>query len=314
MHPQTDRLATLCCDAADKAADGENFVSMKRLVEFFGVELRAQPLLYEGMVAEPRTKGDKWVVMVDSHSSGYDVRKYEQESSTNALPPRVRFTIAHELGHVLQLRNEEALGPTTRTTKRGAAAKVEKQLERGADSLSPLLLISENGIERLCEDAKSPLGIAQIIQARARWAVSREVIVHRFGLLSKYDPSGFKHRPALRDMALGLGEWSDTPTAARVSAWPRAFCNFAENLVPEFLRVDTTSKENLSTVFRSPAFVLNGGEQIWDEAEVFAGTASNPRAEKVRIRLAVEQSRSLKKKFLFVAERLPVANCASAIA
>ena len=302
MRSHTERLAAMCSDAADKVADAESFVPVKKLVEFLGVELRAQPLLYEGMVAEPKTKEAKWVIVVDSLSSGYESGKYESESRTNALPPRVRFTIAHELGHVLQLRSPESASNGKPSRRRVPAAKIEKEFEREADTLSPLLLIPDTGFTRLCADGNDKLSLARLLDAKDHWAVSREVIVNRLGLITKFDPKGFRFKPAMQNLAVGIAEWT-TKTAARIASWPRPFCNFSQNLVPEFLQLQRAN-ESLNAVFTSSDFVLNGGRHDADQAEVFLGTSANPQVEKVRVRLTVEHTRpGAGGKFIFVVEQ-----------
>jgi hypothetical protein len=291
MHPTTERLAEKFSDAAEKAADAESFVAMRSLVKLLGAEFRAQPLLYEGLVAEPRTPGDKWVVVVDSHASGYDAARYEKETSVEALPPRLRFTIAHELGHVVQLKSREGNASVVRRGKRIAADARENALEREADALSPLLMVPHSGLDRLCREAKDGVALTHLLEVRKRWAVSREVLVHRLGLLGVFDPQGFRFRPALKELAVGLATRGDGGSI-RVAAWPHAFCNFSDNLVPDLLQRDAAGKRPLTEIFQSAEFRLNGGSRDWDDAEVFFGTAANPRSEKQRVRLTVEQPSS----------------------
>lgn len=303
MHAHTELLAAYCSDAADRAADAESFVAVRKLVEFIGAELRAQPLLYEGMVAEPKAKDAKWVILVDSRSSGYEPEKYERESRANALPPRVRFTIAHELSHVLQLRSPAPASGSRRRKGPIAAAVQEKRLELEADTLSPLLLIPDVGFALHCVDGKDRLDLPRLIEAKNQWAVSREVLVNRFGLLTKYDPKGFRFKPALQQIAVGLGEWSERRNA-RILRWPRPFCNFSQNLVPEFLQLERAN-EMLNTVFDSPDFILNDGHQNTADAEVFLGTPANPQGEKARIKMTVEPTKpAVGGKFLFLVDRL----------
>lgn len=303
MHPQTEQLANLCSDTADRAADAESFVAVKKLVELLGAELRAQPLLYEGMVAEPKAKDAKWVILVDSLSSGYASEKYERESKSNALPARVRFTIAHELSHVLQLRAPAVASSSRRRRKPLTEAAQEKRLELEADTLSPLLLIPDVGFARHFIEGKSRLDLARLVDAKQQWAVSREVLVNRFCLLTKYDPKGFRFKPALQDIAIGLGEWAD-PRTARISNWPRPFCNLPQNLVPEFLQLERT-KDMLNPVFDSPDFILNGGPKNTAEADVFVGTPANPRTDKARIKITIEATKPVSGgKFLFVIDQL----------
>jgi hypothetical protein len=303
MRPHTQRLAAMCSDAAEKAADGESFVPVKKLVEFLGAELRAQPLLYEGMVAEPKAKDAKWVILVNSLSSGYEPEKYEHESRTNALPPRVRFTIAHELGHVLQLRLPETPLRRVRSKKTKVLAAVEREFEQEADLLSPLLLIPDGGFARLCADGQDQLNLARLVAAKNHWAVSRAVIVNRLGILTRFDPKGFRFKPAMKDIAIGVAVWS-AKGMSRVAKWPRPFCNFSQNLVPEFLQIERAN-EFLNSVFESPDFFLNGGDRSADEADVFLGTAANPQSEKIRVRLTVEMTRrSVGSRFLYVVNQV----------
>ena len=176
-------------------------------------------------------------------------------------------------------------------------------MEFEADTLSPLLLIPDVGFSRHCIDGIARLDLGRLLEVKQKWAVSREVLVNRFGLLTKYDPKGFRFKPALQEIAIGIGEWSDK-RIARLPNWPRPFCNFPQNLIPEFLQLERTN-QMLNTVFDSPDFLLNGGYRNTAESEVFVGTSANHRTDKARIKITIEVTKPVSgAKFLFVIDQL----------
>ncbi len=285
IRSETQRHAAACAEAADRSADVDGFVAVRRLVEHFGADLIAQPLLYEGMIAAPKSDKAKWLVLVDSLESGFSSQKYNDECAANALPPRLRFTIAHELGHLLQFKSSGS--PPKSGTTQSRKDEIDS-LEREADTLSPLLLISESAFEKRLAVGTEPLTLRQILEAKAKWGVSREVLVNRFNLLSKYDPKGLRLRAPLQNLGLGLCVWSKDRQAMLVN-WPKPFCNFAENLVPAFLRENRPGKAMaLNTLFPDPAFILNGGKNDSAVATLGGGTPANPQIEKMTVRLTVE--------------------------
>lgn len=302
IHSETQRLAAACTEAADRSADADGFVAVRRLVEHFGADLRAQPLLYEGMIAAPKTDKAKWLVLIDAFESGYTPERYQNERSAHALPVRLRFTIAHELSHLVHFKSEGAGGKKPKAKSHAAEVGA---LEREADTLSPLLLIPESAFERRFAGGSERLTLERILEARIQWAVSREVLVNRFNLLGKYDPKSLRLRAPLQNIGLGMGVWGKDRQAT-VIGWPKPYCNFSENLVPDFLRESRPGKAVvLNTFFGDPDFVLNGGRRNFAVTDMMGGTPANPQIEKMRVKLSVEiTSAAAGHTFLILAERL----------
>lgn len=297
MSPETRSLATFCSDMANQAADSDHFVPVWRLVDLLGAEIDARPLLVEGMLAEP-TAGGRWLVLVDSESGRFVEKTYREECAGNSLQPRLRFTIAHELGHLIQLKSEERNSGELR--KKKAAKSIVRDLEKEADKLSPLLLVSEAALGEFCAtDHKATL--QDFIDARRKWGISREVLVHRFNLLLEFDRHGLRHKPRLRNLALGIGEWIASKKAI-LCDWPKPFRNLDDNLAPAFLLNPAAGAEGIEEAFPASEFCFNGGQDLSAHGEVWVGTASWPRSEQRPLRISVENLHSRSGKFLYILE------------
>jgi len=299
MSPETRSLATLCSDTANKAADLDHFVPVSKLVELLGAEINARPLLVEGMLAAPTT-GGKWLVLVDSDSGRFIEKTYREECAGNSLQPRLRFTIAHELGHLIQLKSEDR--SAKKASKAKTAKSIVRDLEREADKLSPLLLVSEAALEEFCSNANKA-NLKDFISARHRWGISREVLVQRFNLLAEFDRPGHRHKARIRNLVLGIGEWKGSKKV-ELCDWPRPFRNLDENLAPAFLLNPATESESVETVFSANEFCFNGGPEMSADGEVWMGTSSWPHSERRTVRITVEDTGRRTGKFLYIQEGL----------
>lgn len=87
---------------------------------------------------------------------------------------RGRFTLAHELGHVLR-EGGRATGAASRTTTLWPRAE-----ETLCDSIAAALVLPEVGVRR---ELAPPLGLAQIRATAAAWRVSLAAVAVRTGVL-----------------------------------------------------------------------------------------------------------------------------------
>ena len=306
MTRGTKFFAEVCIEAANKSVDEHGFIAVRRLVEQFDAQLDARPLLCEGLIAAPKVADAKWLVLIDSDESGFDPACYASESSVRPLPHRVRFTVAHELAHMLRFRATEfGMELLESDRKQKTKKKLIGDLEREADSLAPLLLIAESAFETECASGEGRLTLDKITQCRKRWAVSRQVLLSRFRLLLTNDKKNLRFRSFLRNIGIGLGEWNSKDTAS-ILEWPQPFLNFDDGIVPEFLLGHKSQRAaRLEAAFSSHDFCLSGGTSLSCNATIAAGTQANPRADDMAVRIEVENVvRSNSSKFLFLIEKV----------
>ena len=297
MSPETRSLAEFCSDVAHKAADSDNFVRVGKLVELLGADLTARPLLVEGMLAAP-TAGGKWLILINADSGEFVEKTYREERVGNSLPARLRFTIAHELGHLIQLKSEQQSPKTVRTKK--TAKSIVRDLEREADKLSPLLLVSEPALDEFCS-GEQKVTLDDFVAARRHWGISREVLVQRLNLLLEFDRRGLRHKPKLRNIALGIGEWI-SPKEATLNDWPKPFRNLDDNLAPAFLLRPESGPDAIKEAFPVESFCLNGGADLSAHSDAWVGTVASPRSEQRTLTMHVENTGSRRGKFLFLLE------------
>src|SRR5690242_14541181 len=109
----TQNLAPLfkaCTDIANQIADGDGFVSIRRLLERFRTNLRMRPLLVEGMIGSSHSvdgQPPQWTILVDSERYPDVETSMDGENAGHPLSTRFRFTVAHELAHSLAFRTSE---------------------------------------------------------------------------------------------------------------------------------------------------------------------------------------------------------------
>jgi hypothetical protein len=298
MSPETKTLATLASDVANEAADVNHFVPVSRLVELLGAEITARPLLVEGMLAAP-IAGGRWLVLVDADSGKFVEEVYREERTGNSLHPRLRFTIAHELSHLIQYQSEPRSGKEER--KKKTAKTMVRELEQEADKLSPLLLVAEGALAQFC-DGPGRASLEDFIAARRNWGVSREVLVQRLNLVLEFDRLGLRYKPRLRDLVLGIGQWTNSKEVVLLD-WPKAFRNLDDSLAPDFLLRMEAATDSLREAFPAADFCLNGGPKYCAEGKIWVGTSTWPRSEERPFRISVEEKASRTGKFLYLLER-----------
>ena len=291
-------LADKCAEISDELADHDGFVAVRELAARFNAELVLRPLLVEGMLAsvEPSVlssindgDGHQWVIFVDSETYANvtegDIRN---EGAKTPLPYRMRNTVAHELVHSFAFRYTEFGVQLTRHAKsekhqRDFIAALESETEK----LSPLLLIPTKYLDCQFPRNKTDISIQDLQTIRRRMGVSRYVLVNRFNLLNLADKKNLLDRPGFRNLAVGIGEWSNSDEAS-FKAWP-LFVNFDRNIAPEFLiKLQKDKLASLTGIFTDPLFCLCGGNECVSETTLRGGTFETPSAEEMKIACFVE--------------------------
>lgn len=307
--------ATKCSDISNELADGDGFVSARKLAARFDADLILRPLLVEGMLAsiEPATVNPQngtthqWAVFLDSETySNVTDGDVQHEGAHAPLPPRMRNTIAHELAHSLAFRSAEFGVEFTRRDKNSgkSLSDIVETIERETEKLSPLLLIPEQFLDSVFPFNKKAISISELHMAYQRMGVSRYVLINRFNLLRLFDKKNLLNRPCLTRLAIGIGKWV-TESEAHLENWP-LYVNFERNIVPEFLLTLRNGQlPPINKIFSDPSFSLCGGESHEVESTVPAGTPRNPRCEKLKIRFSVEpSSRKKGSTFLFLVQAI----------
>lgn len=304
-------FASKCAEIGNEIVDEDGFVSARGLVSRFGAELVFRPLLVEGMLAsverDEHQDGSvglqhKWVVLIDNESYvGVSEADIRNESVINSLPPRMRNTIAHELVHSLAFRSTEFGVELTRfdesqKSRRALITAIEQETEK----LSSFLLISESSLDAQLAGCAENLSVDVFGKAMRNMGVSRYVLVNRLNLLKTVDNRGLLTRRALRNTAVGIGEWLN-PSEARLKDWP-LFLNFDRNIVPEFLiKLREGKLMALDGVFTDPSFCLCGGNVRHGTMLLRGGTPRASRAEEMRVSCSVEScTRRERSTFLFL--------------
>jgi hypothetical protein len=287
------QFAHACRLISDAAADETGFVPVRRLLERFQAKLIARPLLVEGMIASQRVDANsddrRWLVLVDSEKYAFDNGDLEQESPERSLPPRLRFTVAHELAHSLAFRVSEFGIQLRDFNKASSQRALVSAIESETDRMSSLLLVSQRALAKIFTGRKEPPSALEFAQARRLMGISRPVLVSRLRSLSSIDPDGLKNGYGLRNMAVGVAEWTAEGRAI-LRSWP-VFANFERNVLPEFL-INLTHQDRLpaASAFDDTSFSLCGGGHNTVELAVNAGTPNSPKAERLEVRCSVEAS------------------------
>lgn len=299
------QFARACLAISDDAADDRGFVPVRRLLEKFRATLISRPLLVEGMIASQLSNDataahHRWLVLVDSEKYSFSEQEVEGETAERTLPERLRFTIAHELAHSLAFRVSE-FGIRLRhvDTRRSGHGLVEA-LESETDRLSSLLLISQRSLSNLLRGRKEALSVYDCAAARRALGVSRPVLISRLRSLSTSDPDGLRNSYGLRNLAIGIAEWTKDGRAV-LRSWP-TFINFDRNIYPSFL-FDLTHQDYLSAcdVFSESSFSLCGGTRPTVTLTVDAGTTNFRNASQMLIECSSEDtSRKAGNRSLFV--------------
>lgn len=287
------QFAQACLSISDAASDECGFVAIRHLLARFQAKLIARPLLVEGMIASQRIDENsddrRWLVLVDSDKYKLNDRAIDGEYSENALPERLRFTIAHELAHSLAFRVSDFGIQLRGLNKEVTPHALVDAIEGETDWLSSLLLVPQRALARVFKGRKEPPSASELAQSRRSLGVSRHVLINRLRLLSSIDPDGLKNGYGFKNLAIGIAEWTREGHAI-LRNWP-VFVNFDRNVIPEFL-LNLAQQDRLpaSAVFTDPTFSLCGGSRNSIDLTVNAGTPSSPKAERLSIRCSVEDT------------------------
>src|SRR5438105_4521541 len=100
-------IAGACLAISNEVGSPSGFVSVRKLLERFGVSIYIRPLLVEGMLASlpvPESCATKLTVLLDSDTFSVTNKDIAAEAEDSPLPTRFRATVAHELLHSLAFR------------------------------------------------------------------------------------------------------------------------------------------------------------------------------------------------------------------
>lgn len=284
MSPQElKRIAATCADLGNQAADESGFVALHRLAALLRAEVEFRPLLVEAVIAAPTGPGT-WKVLVDSETHPDGAKAFPVEAPQAPLSPRLRNTLAHELLHTLSFRAEE-FGFRLELNGKETRAEAVKRLEQETEGFSPFLVLPQKIIEIELEARELSLDL--LVDWRRRWVVSREVLVARLGLFQSLPEFRLRYHANVTNVAVCLAEWVNDESAVLLE-WPVHF-NFRDGIVPEFLwQLRNKGKPQLRELFPDSEFLLNGGDKRSTRNTLPAGTAANPRADKLEIVADVE--------------------------
>jgi hypothetical protein len=288
-------FARVCTTIADEIADQYGFVSVRALLARFQAQIVIRPLLVEGMIAALPGDGsgssvNRWAVLIDSDTYSVTEPQIDRENSTDPLPTRLRFTIAHELAHSLAFRFSE-FGVRLRNPIQTDAAKkaVVEAIEGVTDRLAPLLLLPQKDFEKFLEGRKEPPSVSEFAAFRRAHSVSRPVLISRLRLLSH--PNITRTRSHLNNVAIFMGEWLDAKNAL-LRSWPM-FVSFERNVVPGFL-INLAQQDLSARGIFPETFALCGGESVQLDMTIGAGTSSTPDAEQLSVRCEFEEVRRVR--------------------
>lgn len=312
MLSRTDivRFAATCRAIGNEVSDDFGFVPVRNLLSRFSAQLLIRPLLVEGMLASVEDSGrngsnHRWAVLIDSETYRISELHVDQETHERPLPSRLRNTIAHELVHSLAFRPAEF---GIRLRIRNATAKINANvlvaaIERETEKLSPLLLWSEKALAGLLARKREQLSLEDLTEVRASMGISRHVLINRLRLLSPTDSKDFRHHIGLRNLAIGMAEWTENGSAV-LRSWP-VFFNFDKNHVPSFLlRVARQDRLPAKEIFTDESFAMCGGSSNTLEFMVEAGSEEVRNARRLEVECNIESgSRRAGTEFLYVIRR-----------
>ena len=307
------RFAQVCSAIANEVAssDESGFVAIERLVDRVGATLILRPLLVEGMLAsfpgDSATPDKKrWAVLIDNETYPITSAELKRESFAKPLHVRFRNTVAHELVHLLAFRANEFGVPCQDVNElKGRHDEIVDQIEKDTERLSPLLLWPERSIEKHIGSKTTSIAIKDLVNISRGMGISRPVLISRLNLIPDSDPFRFKHTSALKNVAIGLGEWIDR----RVASFRKLplFINFDRNVVPSFLlRLRKQERLSASEVIQDHNFGMCGGWVGSTRLECRAGVPDAIDATSMHIEISMEWvERSAGNTFFFVVRKQP---------
>lgn len=300
------QIARVCVDISNEVSDELGFVAMRRLLARFHARLIIQPLLVEGMLASVQSDtksvndATEWAVLIDSETYAVDADDLENEDSARPLATRLRNTIAHELVHSLAFRPSEfGLRLNVNSRRKIGADELVKEIEQETERFSPLLLLSEKALAQLLAKKQVPISIEETCEFRRRFAISRHVLISRLNLLKTVDDDALLSKIPLRNIAIGLAEWSAGGKAV-IRQWPM-FYSFDNGIVPAFL-LEAIQKDRLpiEAVVSDDNFIMCGGSNSTAKLVLEAGTKATPRHRRLNCEISAESAnRKIGSQFLF---------------
>jgi len=305
---ELEQIAKVCTAIGNEVADESGFVPMRSLLSRFQARLLVRPLLVEGMLASEHGTIDhpeatRWTVLVDQETYPIPDSSVKEESQSSPLPNRLRNTIAHELVHSLAFRSTEfGFRFKNNIDEKDRLADLVKVIERETERFSPLLLLPEQTLRRFLEGRTEQLSIDDLLRARQIAGISRYVFIRRLMLLQSAQDNRLLDSGALRNLAIGIGRWSNQGYAI-LRSWP-LFTNFHRNIVPAFLHSLVKSDIPGNQLSFDPSFAMCGGPEKAVRFRTDAGTQAVPNAEKFVIQVSIEErKRDKDREFCFLVER-----------
>lgn len=278
MTPADYRAVVKAASAiAERAAGQDGFVTLEKLRHEIGAEVAFRPLLVEGIIAQPKERGMRWMVLIDNETHPYTGDDLEKESSTQPLTVRLRNTLAHELAHTLAFRTEEL-----KIEISGSRADAIKKIEAETENLSPLLLIPYTTLQNLFREKPT---LRRIVEFKNHHFVSNEVLLRRFDALRHLENHPLQFTP--RNLAVGVGEKKGTSFI--LQDWPlfQRFTPYTPNFI---VQLKDKVSPSLTEIFPDPDFIINGGSKFSTSAIIDAGTSQNPTGERIQVTFEMEET------------------------
>lgn len=303
-------FAAVCGQIGNELANESGFVAIRDLLDRFHTEIRIRPLLVEGMLASIEDKGSgaagtqHWAVLIDSETYPVTEADIARESTTRPLPARLRNTVAHELVHSLAFRPSE-FGIKLQVADGGAENKYDlvRSLEQVTESLSPLLLLPEKALSTLLRGRSTQVSVEELDALREELAISRPLLISRLAQLGPHSSDGMRDLPALRNLGIGIGEWTRDGTAV-LRSWP-LYINFDNHIAPAvFRKLRHQDRLAAAGVFPDHSFAMSGGVECTAQFVSDAGLLDNPASEKFPVVCAISKTRkTIGASFLYVMHR-----------
>jgi hypothetical protein len=245
---------------------------------------------------------DKMTVLIDSETFQVGEKEVALEAATSPLSPRFRTTVAHELLHSLAFR-PSAFGLRLEKPIRNEdqIREVVTAIERETERLTPLLLWPERALDALLTSRSKAITPGELANISNELGISRQIAINRLRLRALRE--GIVYAPWLRDIAIGIAEWTDNGRAV-FRKWP-LFVNFDRNVVPSFVHVIASQDRTPATsVFEEDQFAMRGGQYNQMSFLVDAGLKESPRVEMMPVVVSVEDGlRRAGTEFFFVVRK-----------
>jgi hypothetical protein len=288
-------LAATCNAIGSELADAAGFVSIRALLSRFQADLIRRPLLVEAMMAhleneapEGKTSG-RWAVLVDSDRYSVTDQAILEESHEHPLPVRFRFTVAHELAHVLAFQPREfGIAPLWGTDTNINDAEFVEAVERETDRMAPLLLLPDKTLRTLFKAHRVQWTAPALHTISRCFGISRYALINRLLLLLRRDDvSGLRESTSLRNLCIAIGTWTPQGEAV-LRKWP-LYINFHNSIVPfPLLRIANQDRVPVSSLIHDERFSLCGGHVNSTELTWEAGLPGLKPDQQMRIQISVE--------------------------